>query len=134
MPHSYFLSYSWYDLPEADHIELLLLRQNRIVNRDEPTIGFGEGLSDTIMNLIERSDTFILLCSTNYFKSKWCIPELKFALSRKKNGLNPARIIPLYVESFEIDNSMMNWEDILSPSGMTRAERALAVNKMVAKE
>ncbi|MBV8077627.1 MAG: hypothetical protein JO284_14560, partial [Planctomycetaceae bacterium] len=51
-PHSYFLSYVWEDSEFADHVEVLLHRSRRVINRDESIFRAGVDLSDVVKSFI----------------------------------------------------------------------------------
>ena len=76
-PHSYFLSYVWENSEFADHVEVLLYRFRRAVNRDERIFAAGVDLSDVVKSFIDESDTFIALYNEQYTKSTWCPQEAR---------------------------------------------------------
>lgn len=86
-PHSYFLSYVWENSEFADHVEVLLYRFRRAVNRDERIFAAGVDLSDVVKSFIDESDTFIALYNERYTKSTWCPQELAYARGRQAKGL-----------------------------------------------
>jgi hypothetical protein len=63
LPHTYFISYSWKDTGIADHVEVILQRFDRIVLRDEKSIGAGQMLSEAVTMMINESDTFLAIYS-----------------------------------------------------------------------
>jgi TIR domain len=98
-PHTYFVSYSWKDAALADHIEVVLHRFNRIVLRDENSIGGGEMLSNAVATMINEADTFLAVYSEHFSNSSWCPQELEYARNRNLKGLKPKRIILVAIDS-----------------------------------
>ena len=131
--HSYFISYAWDDSAPTDHIEVLLHRKNRIINRDEKIFEAGEDLSDAVKSLIDQSDTFIALWSERFKKSKWCPRELKYAMSLKeKDHPKLKRVVLIAIDDTEVDT--FDFTGKLHLPGVTRTERELAISKLVEKE
>ena len=133
-PHLYFISYSWTDFAAADHVELLLLREERRVNRDETDIRAGGGLTKSIRALISESDTFLALISENYVKSRWCPDELSLALERKESGLRPYRIVPLRLDLSEGDGLPIDLEEVLCLDATSRLHRSSAIARVISEE
>lgn len=132
--HTYFVSYSWADCAVADHVELLLLRNQRRVNRDETDIRAGGGLTESIRSLISKSDTFLALISEDYATSRWCPDELSFALERQAQGVRPRRVIPLRLDLFEGNELPISLTDVLWLESTSRIHRSSAVSKVINEE
>jgi len=127
-PHTYFISYSRLDCTIADHVELLLRRNNRIVFRDESDIEAGTRLSSAVTKLIENSDTFISIWSKNYTGSQWCLDELEFARNKKNIGERVQRIILVNTDNQELP---IHFSDFLSVNGLERDKRELGMRKIL---
>lgn len=131
VPHTYFISYSWNDIVVADHIEVILHRFNRIVFRDEKSIGAGERLSAAVSTMINESDTFLAIYSESFQRSSWCPHELDYAKKRSVERHKPARIVLLTVDSTE---PPLLFTDTLRAAGADRAERELSIRKVLEAE
>jgi TIR domain len=130
-PHSYFLSYVWGNSSFADHVEVLLHRFKRAVNRDESMFGAGTDLSDVVRSLIDVSDTFIGLWDAKYEKSTWCPQELAYALKRAARGLKPRRVVLITLDDTE---PPLQFFTKLRLDGRERGLRELAIRKLVEEE
>lgn len=128
--HSYFLSYSWKDFAEADHVETVLRRNNRPVNRDESAIDLGDGLNEAIRGLIEASDTYVALLSQNFEESDWCPDERQYARQRKSKGLKPRRIIELVIS----DDLTEELGEELKAIASHREQRELKIRQAIEQE
>lgn len=130
-PHGYFLSYNWDDSSYADHVEVLLHRKGRRVNRDEGIFGAGSDLTDVVRSLINDSDTFVALWSTNFKNSSWCPQELEYARQRRHKGEKPTRVIVLKIDDEEPPITTTNNIQI---DGKSRELRELGVSKLIEQE
>jgi hypothetical protein len=130
-PHSYFLSYVWENSELADHVEVLLYRFRRAVNRDERIFAAGVDLSDVVKSFIDQSDTFIGLFDARYTKSIWCPQELAYARNRQAHGLKPARVVLLMLDDTE---PPIQFTNLLRQGGHDRAQRELSVRRLVEEE
>jgi len=130
-PHTYFISYNWDDISEADNVEVLLLRNHRLVNRDERSLTPGTDLNDSVKLLIEESDTFLGLYSKNFKKSSWCPNELTYSLKRQKQGLNPKRVILIKLDDTDVP---ITFEGKLHQDGKDRNARELAILRLIKDE
>ena len=92
-PHSYFISYAHARQAEADHVELLLRRGDRLTLRDETDLSGGDRLDEGIAESIEAAETFVVVYSGEYRSSDYCMGELARASSLRKSGKRPSRII-----------------------------------------
>lgn len=128
---SYFISYKWDESDVADHIEVLLQRNQRVVNRDESMFAAGSDLSDVVQSLIQQSDTFIALWSARYKESTWCPQELAYALERQANGLKPNRVVLIDLDGTEVP---IRFTEKLRLTGEDRGSRELAIRKLVEDE
>jgi len=129
--HTYFISNSWDDSSIADHVELLLLRRNRHVKRDEMSIEPGTNLSDSIKILIQESDTYIGLWSKNFNNSDWCSGEHQYAIKQRNKGENPKRIVFLLLDNEELHLTANKYLQI---PATTRNDREVAINKLLENE
>ena len=129
--HSYFVSYTWDESHVADHIEVLLQRNRRAVNRDESIFAAGADLSDVVKSLIQESDTFIGLWSERFKKSTWCPHELEYALNRMSNGLRPHRVILITLDDTE---PPIRFVGKLRLPGADREQRDLSIRRLVEEE
>jgi len=130
-PHSYFLSYVWENSEFADHVEVLLYRFRRAVNRDERIFAAGVDLSDVVKSFIDESDTFIALYNERYTKSTWCPQELAYARGRQAKGLKPARVVLLMLDNTE---PPIQFTNLLRQGGLDRTQRELSIRKLVEEE
>jgi hypothetical protein len=131
LPHTYFISYSWNDTAIADHVEVMLQRYDRIVLRDEKSIGAGQMLSEAVTTMINESDTFLAIYSKNFQESSWCPNELEYAKNRSLEHHKPERIILLTVDSTA---PPLRFTDALRTSGANRPERELSIRKLLESE
>ena len=129
--HSYFISYTWNESALADHIEVLLQRNQRIVNRDESIFRAGVDLSDVVKSLIQQSDTFIALWSERFKSSTWCPQELEYALNRQSKGLKPERVILLSLDDTE---APIRFTGKLHLPGDSREKRDLSMRRLIEEE
>jgi len=129
--HTYFISYSWETCEIADHLEILLRRENRPVLRDESSLKVADRLSDSIHNLICACDTFICVNHVSYTKSSWCPSELEFALDQQHAGKKPRRVIALKVDDQDLPTRLTGK---LYLDAKDRNDRALAVSRLVKEE
>ena len=130
-PHSYFLSYVWENNEFADHVEVLLYRFRRAVNRDEPIFAAGVDLSDVVKSCIDESDTFIGLYNERYKRSTWCPQELAYARGRQAKGLKPTRVVLLMLDDTE---PPIQFTNLLRQGGLDRPQRELSIRKLVEEE
>jgi len=130
-PPSYFISYVWDNSDFADHVEVMLHRFKRAVNRDESIFGAGMDLSDVVRSLINESDTFIALWNSAYKQSTWCPQELEYALNRQHKGLKPTRIVLLMTDDTE---PPIRFTNKLRLNARDRSQRELCIRRLVAEE
>jgi len=130
-PHSYFISYTWSESEAADHVEVLLRRQERQVNRDENIFRAGADLSDVVKSLINESDTFIGVWSEKYRHSTWCPSELEYALNRQSRGEKPTRVVLVAIDQAE---PPIRFVGKLRLSGDDRMKRELSIRKLIEEE
>lgn len=130
-PHSYFVSYTWDESHFADHVEVLLQRNKRAVNRDESIFRAGADLSDVVKSLIQESDTFVGLWSEQFNKSTWCPHELEYALDRNAKGLKPSRVIIVTLDDTE---APIRFTGKLRLAGNDRERRELSILRLIKEE
>jgi hypothetical protein len=130
-PHSYFLSYVWENSEFADHVEVLLHRFRRAINRDENIFAAGVDLSDVVKSFIDESDTFIALYNERYTKSTWCPQELEYARNRQVKRLKPARVVLLMLDDTE---PPIRFTNLLRQEGRDRTQRELSIRRLVEEE
>ncbi|MFD1989946.1 toll/interleukin-1 receptor domain-containing protein [Paenibacillus nicotianae] len=97
---SYFISYPKARPKEADFIETLLRRRNKVVYRDERSFIAGYNVMHEIENSIRRSNIFIATWCKEYACSPWCFDELELALDLHEKGK-----IEIWI--FNIDDTRM---------------------------
>jgi response regulator RpfG family c-di-GMP phosphodiesterase len=129
--HSYFLSYHRDYAAIADHVELLIRRNKRDVLRDEMTFEAGGDLTDNIKDMINKSDTFIVLWNKNFKNSVWCQNQLEHAYSCQADNKKPYRIILLKLDQTKIS---IGSRDYLRFLGQERESRELAINQIIERE
>ena len=130
-PSSYFISYTWAESEYADHVEVLLHRKNRAVNRDESIFEAGSDLSDVVKSLIQESDTFIGLWSAKYEKSTWCPQELEYAMNCMTKGEKPSRVVLICLDDTE---PPIRFTGKLRLQGNAREHRDLSIRKLIEEE
>ena len=130
-PESYFISYTWAESHAADHIEVLLRRFGRAVNRDEPLFDAGSDLSDVVKSMISESDTFVGLWSQRFKDSTWCPHELEYARNRQSNGEKPRRVILIALDETEVP---IRFTGNLRLAGAERRDRELSIRKLMEEE
>ncbi|WP_327325927.1 toll/interleukin-1 receptor domain-containing protein [Streptomyces sp. NBC_01210] len=128
--HSYFLSYSWNDCPEADYVEVLLRRFGRMIFRDEDRVMIGHRIPRQLEASIQEADTFVALFSNSYNASQWCPSELEFALESQASG-RPDRIVLI-----ELDETKppLRAASLLRVKGNSREHLDLCVRRMIEQE
>jgi hypothetical protein len=129
--HSYFISYVWEDSALADHVEVLLRRSKRVINRDESIFRAGTNLSDVVQSLINESDTFVALWNDKFKNSTWCPNELAYAIERQHRGLTPTRVILLALDDTQ---PPIQFTGKLWSAGQDRTQRELTIRKLVEEE
>jgi hypothetical protein len=130
--HSYFLSYSNKDQEDADHIELLFRRLNRIVFRDEANMSAGSNIDSALQTAIEGADTFVVLLSDAYSASDWCGGELAHARATMSRSDRPSRIAVIELKMGLKPPLVLS--NLLRLAGHSRTLRELAVFKLTSKE
>lgn len=60
----------------TDHLYTALHRTGIRTFRDDPELRSGEVISDTLLQVIQESKTYIVVFSNNYASSFWCLDEL----------------------------------------------------------
>lgn len=93
----YFISYARARSAEADFVETILRRRNKIVFRDENDFGTASDLPNTIRESIFSADVFIALYCQEYVCSPYCFDELELAIKRKNQ--NKLRLIILRLDA-----------------------------------
>ena len=131
LPHTYFLSYSWKSSSEADHLELVLSRQQRTVLRDETNIEAGGRVSTSVESMIQQADTFVALWNEHYAHSDWCPNELEYARTRQARGEKPSRIVLITLDQTEVP---IRFIDSLRLNGQDRGQRELAIQRLIKEE
>lgn len=129
--YSYFLSYAWENVGEADHIESLLARNHRRVLRDEGQIEAGGEISDAVEKMIQQADTFIALWSEAYAQSTWCPNELEYARNRQAKGQKPERIVLITLDETEV---RLRFTTTLHLCGIDRRDRELSIQRLLQEE
>lgn len=124
---SYFISYSSNDAEIADHIELLLRRNDRRVLRDETFLRAGDRLPDAVAAMISQCGTFVVINSCSYARSDWCQNELALAL----DTIKPARVVCLITDDSSLPIRLANSLGIRASS---RSERRFAVERLIDEE
>lgn len=132
-PHSYFISYSWDDCAFADHIEVLLRRNNRVVFRDESNIESGKRISSAVSVLIDNSDTLIAIWSKNYSRSQWCMDELEFA-RKKQVQSQKQKLRRIALIAMDEQQPPIHFTDPLYIIGKDRPLRELGIKKLLEEE
>lgn len=130
-PHAYFISYVWKNSDLADHVEVLLHRFKRAVNRDESIFRAGVDLSDVVRSLINESDTFIGLWNADFKESTWCPQELEYAFNRQHKGLKPTRVVLLMTDDSE---PPIRFTNKLRMEAADRTQRELCMRRLIAEE
>lgn len=129
--HGYFISYNWDDSASADHVEVLLHRGGRRVNRDEGIFRAGTDLSDVVRSLIDDSDTFVALWSANFKGSSWCPQELEYARQRRHAGQKPTRVVLVTLDETQ---TPITFTDSIRLDGNSRGLRELSIGKLITQE
>lgn len=130
-PHVYFLSYCWDNFDIANHIELLLRRNNRVILRDVGNVRIGAKISKVVQENIEKSDTLISLWSKPYSNSDWCISEIEHARELKESGKKPKRIAIITLDDTPLQ---LPFKTILHHKTKDREQRELAVQRILDEE
>lgn len=114
-----FLNYSHENEDHADQLELLMRRENMILNRDINLIEPGDKLSEKIEDLIKDSDYFIALVSHSYKGSEFCEKELEYV--NKLPSEDRPKIIYLIVGSDKAVTKEM--EETFCPKARSTPEK-----------
>ncbi|KAG7948137.1 hypothetical protein I3843_14G132300 [Carya illinoinensis] len=94
--HDVFLSFYGEDIRRSftDHLYFYLKRKGVLVFRDDESLKRGKCISQELMQAIQESRYAIVIFSTNYASSKWCLRELAEIVEwEKKKNLT---IIPIF--------------------------------------
>ena len=83
---TFFISYARARPAEADHIETILRRRNRLVFRDEAGIEPGHDIPERLRNEIRQASVFIVVWCREYACSPWCFDELELAMEQSKRN------------------------------------------------
>ncbi len=135
--HTYFISYSWQnrghhtsDRASANEIEMHLHRKKRSIERDDHKPPSGKDLVQHILDMIDRSDTFLALVSRDYLDERcnYCSFELKYAFIRKK------RIVPILLDGTRLDDVDRRLSRLVWNKGTKPEQREDAVTKIVDSE
>ena len=79
----------------TDHLYVALKRKGIIIFRDEEELKKGERISE-LFKAIEESQFAIIILSTNYASSTWCLDELaKIIKCKDEMGLN---VLPVFYD------------------------------------
>lgn len=131
--HSYFISYNIdNDAKEADHIEAFLWRNERDVKRDVKGLHGGERIEKELYEMINESDTFIAIWSSDYKESGWCMDELSHARNRNRRNRRPFRIIQISKDKTPIPEGDLR--EKLYFDGSSRPLREICLPKIINEE
>lgn len=89
---AYFLGYAHENFTEADYVEVLFRRKDRVVFRDEARLRLGTQFELDIERQLRCSDTYIGLWSTSFADSDWCLKELRWAINMQREARRPRRV------------------------------------------
>ena len=129
--NAYFLSYAHEDDAIADHAELVLRREDRIVFRDEARLRLGQIFEAEIRSELARSDTYVGLWSRHFSESDWCRRELDWALELNQNRLRPRRVCLVLVDETPLPEELRR---ILHAHGAERSARFAAFHRILREE
>ena len=115
-----FLSFRGEDTRNTftDHLYHALVQKGIVTFRDGENLERGQSISPELLKAIEQSQFAVVLLSTNYASSKWCLAELaKIVECMKQNRLT---ILPVFyhVNPSDVRNQM----GILASGNQTFAE------------
>jgi TIR domain len=133
--HLYFISYARADVATADHVEVLLYRNDKRVIRDELNLTIGTSFEKILPVLIESSGTFIAIFSESYARSEYCMGELHAAMENLSQSEVPRIAILLASQSPELRRNIpLRLRDRLTASVDSREAREQAVARLVREE
>jgi hypothetical protein len=84
-----FVSYAWKDIDIVHRVRVDLLRAQIDCWIDLADIQAGDRLNPVIEDAISRCDLFFAFVTDHYLASKWCMKELRFALTCDKLTVTP---------------------------------------------
>ena len=103
-----FLSFCGVDTRKnfTDHLYTALKQKGIITFRDDEKLERGKYISPELLKAIEESKYAIIVLSTNYAFSKWCLIELAKIVECMKN--NKLTVLPVFyhVEPSDVRNQM----------------------------
>jgi len=108
--NSYFISYSHKNKGIADKVQKYLTDTKTKVLRDEKQVRVGHQLSTELKQMINKSDTSIVLWDYHYKNSEWCMYELRYSYEQGKNIIF-GKLDDTSIPKEHSDLVMCNWED-----------------------
>lgn len=129
--HGYFLGYAHEDREAADHLEVLLRRNNRVVFRDEARLRFGDVFERDIEQQLRRSDTYVGLWSRSFAASEWCEKELNWALKLQLKRRRPRRVHLVLLDDTPLPN---DYSSVLHAPGKDRDAQVSSVHRILDQE
>ncbi|XP_063940923.1 disease resistance protein RPV1-like isoform X5 [Daucus carota subsp. sativus] len=83
-----FLSFRGVDTRKTftDHLYTALLNEGLVTFRDDEEMERGEEITYEFENAIQQSKSWVIVFSTNYACSRWCLEELALIMERRNNS------------------------------------------------
>ncbi|MFY7877539.1 MAG: TIR domain-containing protein [Pirellula sp.] len=128
---SYFLGYSHENAVEADHVETLFRRKNRVVFRDDALLRLGAQFELDIKRQLRCSDTYVGLWSESFSRSEWCVMELQWAIELQLEACRPRRVHLILLDETPLPDEFASQ---LHALGNTREARIASFHRVIDEE
>ena len=120
-----FLSFCGVDTRKnfTDHLYTALKQKGIITFRDDEKLERGQYISQELLKAIEESKYAIIVLSTNYASSRWCLIELaKIVKSMKETGLT---VLPVF---YHVDPSDVRNQNGILAEAFAKHEKDTRIN------
>ncbi|KAM5576639.1 hypothetical protein ABKV19_007472 [Rosa sericea] len=129
--HDVFLSFRGEDTRNSftDHLYYAMNQRGIDTFRDTEKLEIGKSISPELVNAIKESKFAVIVLSTNYATSTWCLDELAHILECKK--LRGLEVFPVFyhVEPSEIRKQTGNYGKAFAKHETENEEKMRKVNK-----
>ena len=119
-----FLSFCGVDTRKnfTDHLYYALKQKGIITFRDDEKLERGKYISEELLNAIEESKYAIVVLSTNYASSRWCLIELAKIVKCKETGMT---VLPVF---YHVDPSDVRNQNGILVEAFAKHEEDTRIN------